>query len=674
MTDPIYEETGRASDDMFYPRSSPFDAQLKKWHTLKRIEELIVPPFLSDDNGNRWANEQLGLLALYDRLTQIFLKSQPGFPYFIDLVKYFNELTLVSYQGAQARLNYQRLKELTVSVIDRFNASIERIYKEYPPERAENLIATAIRYSIDLEAGLKRFPIGGTRYTKILDGGDEPYELRRYAAVEREKGHVLLIYALVNKADILDYAPHLNKSVIQTLNQQGIAVYMLYWKEPQRDWELDDYYRWIRIAIQSVSAQIKRARVNCVGYCQGGALTLMTLNAQVIAPDRLRKLGLLASPIDTSSQGLGEDVLKHADVLTGQDIDSLHLGIKGKWPLAEGMNALVATAVAAWGRSNKGLLDGNVMSLYMLLRDPSIYAANTVGVFEELIDFLVNKPGIIEWAQKHAAGFSSPQVKERLDQLTSMLEAAIADGDMEKLYYAYPGIKTFVSKRSEHLHACLEILIGLLGTGDEEAIARATQAFIDRHPSADYLTQTEANERPAAFAEFILRRFPELREVAAQPCREPARLLAELAQNSNRLGTELSARQHRQFAVEVKGFLSGVTLRRWMWDTPDMALTAWVSFNQFLYLQNRFMEDPSVRQGLQKQLTELDLGMIVGTKDDVVPPSSSAALLTIADKQVVTFIADRGHVALVMSAGVLNSVWSKVGTWLLAKPDHRSAC
>ena len=84
------------------------------------------------------------------------------------------------------------------------------------------------------------------------------------------------------------------------------------------------------------------------------------------------------------------------------------------------------------------------------------------------------------------------------------------------------------------------------------------------------------------------------------------------------------------------------------------------------------MEDPSVRQGLHKQFTELDLEMIIGTRDDVVPPSSSAALLTIANKQVVTFIADKGHVALVVSAGILHSVWSKVGTWLLEKPGHRS--
>lgn len=84
MTITISGESDEDQVDMFYPRTSPFEAQLKKLRILARIKELIVPPFLSDDNGNRWGNEQLGLTVLYDHLTQIFLKSQPGIPFFID--------------------------------------------------------------------------------------------------------------------------------------------------------------------------------------------------------------------------------------------------------------------------------------------------------------------------------------------------------------------------------------------------------------------------------------------------------------------------------------------------------------------------------------------------------------------------------------------------------------
>ncbi len=668
----IYEGTVGDKDDMFYPRTSPFEAQLKKWRTIKRIKELIVPPFLSDEFGNRWATEQLGLTALYDHLTQIFLKSQPGFPFFIDLVKYFNELTLVNFQGVQNKLNYQRLKNLTESVIEKFNASIDRIYTDYPPEVAENVIATAIRYSVDLEQGLKRFPIGGTRYTKVLDGGEEPYELRRYGAVDREQGHVLLTYALVNKADILDYAPHLNKSVIQSLNHQGITVYLLYWKEPQQDWELADYYRWIHLAIQSVSARTKQAKINCIGYCQGGALNLMTLNAKVITPDRLAKFGLLAAPIDTSGQGIEDAVRRHAHVVTGQNVQSLQLSHKGKWPLAEGMNPLIALAVAAWGRRNEGLLDGAILSMYILLRDPLIYDTNTIGVFEQMIDYLVNKPGVIEWVQKHAADYTSPQVKERLDQLTSMIDTAIAEGDVERLCSAYPGIQIFIDKRPENLRKGLQTLVRLLSASDEEAMARATQAFIDRYPTAEYLKRVEAKQRAAAAVQFTLRWFPELRQFATRHGTKLGQALAKAAQDPTYLGEDMTARYLRQFVVEVKRFLSGVTLRRWMWDTPDMALSAWITFNQFLYIQNRFIDDPFVHQSLRKQLADLDLGMIIGTKDDVVPPSSTVALLTIAGKQVTTFVADSGHVALVMSDGVLKTIWSKVATWLLENTDSGS--
>jgi poly(3-hydroxyalkanoate) synthetase len=103
---------------------------------------------------------------------------------------------------------------------------------------------------------------------------------------------VLFVPSLVNRAHVLDLMP--GRSMLRWLAAQGVRPLLLDWGWPgeaERGFTLTDY----------VAGRLERALaaapgpVVLVGYCMGG---LLALAAALRRPDRVRALGLLATPWD----------------------------------------------------------------------------------------------------------------------------------------------------------------------------------------------------------------------------------------------------------------------------------------------------------------------------------------------------------------------------------------
>lgn len=103
---------------------------------------------------------------------------------------------------------------------------------------------------------------------------------------------VLFVPSLVNRAQVLDLMP--GRSLLRFLAAQGVRPLLLDWGWPgaeERRFTLTDY----------IAGRLERALmalpapVVLVGYCMGGLLALV---AALRRPDRVRALGLLATPWD----------------------------------------------------------------------------------------------------------------------------------------------------------------------------------------------------------------------------------------------------------------------------------------------------------------------------------------------------------------------------------------
>ncbi|TAN52791.1 MAG: alpha/beta fold hydrolase, partial [Rhodospirillales bacterium] len=111
-----------------------------------------------------------------------------------------------------------------------------------------------------------------------------------------EKGAVLLIPSLVNRAYILDLAP--GRSLARYLAGQGHRVFLVDWDAPggaERDFGLSDY---IAGRLEEALRQAVRAhggKLAVAGYCMGGLLALALAQRR---PEAVTRLALLATPWD----------------------------------------------------------------------------------------------------------------------------------------------------------------------------------------------------------------------------------------------------------------------------------------------------------------------------------------------------------------------------------------
>ena len=162
--------------------------------------------------------------------------------------------------------------------------------------------------------------------------------LYRYTPVvpaeERHPVPLLLVFALMNRASILDLRP--GSSFVEWMLQRGYDVYLLDWGAPgPEDSELgfDDYVlEYMPRAIRKIKAVSGSESVSLLGWCLGALLS--TMYAALRPDDGLKNLILLTAPLDfthkesialarmTDEQYLNEDLVLRAYVnMPGEMID-----------------------------------------------------------------------------------------------------------------------------------------------------------------------------------------------------------------------------------------------------------------------------------------------------------------------------------------------------------------
>jgi polyhydroxyalkanoate synthase len=121
-------------------------------------------------------------------------------------------------------------------------------------------------------------------------------ELLHYESLtdEQHKTPILIVYALINKPFILDLQP--DRSVVRRLLEAGHDVYLVDWNEPSRldqHLTLEDYVnRYIDNCVDVVRERSGQDRINILGYCMGGTMTVMYT---ALHQEKVRTLGLMAA-------------------------------------------------------------------------------------------------------------------------------------------------------------------------------------------------------------------------------------------------------------------------------------------------------------------------------------------------------------------------------------------
>jgi poly[(R)-3-hydroxyalkanoate] polymerase subunit PhaC len=90
----------------------------------------------------------------------------------------------------------------------------------------------------------------------------------------------------------------------------------------------------------------------------------------------------------------------------------------------------------------------------------------------------------------------------------------------------------------------------------------------------------------------------------------------------------------------------------------------------WFYQQNRFVRGGLEIGGRSVDLRNLDLPILnlIGTRDHLVPPASSAALRALAgSRDFTTLELDLGHIGMYVSARAQRQVPAAIGDWLAAR-------
>ncbi len=123
--------------------------------------------------------------------------------------------------------------------------------------------------------------------------------LWRYRPLVADRGlpPLVICYALVNRPTMMDLQP--DRSLIRGLLARGLDVYLIDWGYPDgsdHDRALSDYAdRYLGACIDHVRDLRAVARVNLLGVCQGGTLSLCHAS---LHPGRLRNLVTMVTPVD----------------------------------------------------------------------------------------------------------------------------------------------------------------------------------------------------------------------------------------------------------------------------------------------------------------------------------------------------------------------------------------
>jgi polyhydroxyalkanoate synthase len=108
-------------------------------------------------------------------------------------------------------------------------------------------------------------------------------------------------------------------------------------------------------------------------------------------------------------------------------------------------------------------------------------------------------------------------------------------------------------------------------------------------------------------------------------------------------------------------------VERWIYDSPDQAGAAFREFVMWFYQQNRFVRGGLELGGHRVDLRNLELPILnlIGTRDHLVPPASSAALRDLArSRDFTTLELDLGHIGMYVSERAQRQVPPAIADWL----------
>jgi polyhydroxyalkanoate synthase len=195
----------------------------------------------------------------------------------------------------------------------------------------------------------------------------EVFELIHYKPQVKQvrETPLLIIPPTINKYYVLDLAP--GRSLVEYLLQQGFQVFMISWRNPEKEhsyFDFDTYAASILEAREAVSEIASHASVHVMAACSGGIITAGTLGhlAQEGELGDVASLALLVCAIDNEQAGT-------TGALTSKEVAAAAIAESARKGFLEGQ---ALASVFAWLRPND-LIWNYLINNYWLGKEPPAF-------------------------------------------------------------------------------------------------------------------------------------------------------------------------------------------------------------------------------------------------------------------------------------------------------------
>jgi polyhydroxyalkanoate synthase len=168
-----------------------------------------------------------------------------------------------------------------------------------PTTPMHELAELTMRFMDSIEAmkEVQAVEVGTTPKTKVYEQGKLAVYRYDRATPATVKTPLLIVYALVNRFEMMDLQP--DRSLIRKLLDLGLDIYVIDWGYADRSdaaLTMNDYVNgYILDSVRFVARQHGLKAINILGVCQGGAFSLMF---SALHPERVRNLITMVTPVD----------------------------------------------------------------------------------------------------------------------------------------------------------------------------------------------------------------------------------------------------------------------------------------------------------------------------------------------------------------------------------------